>query len=524
MSKQKKHQLEQTPEFVRAVECMEGDNSVFLTGKAGTGKSTLLSYFTEHTKKKVAILAPTGVAALNIGGETIHSFFRFSTTMTVESVKKKARSMRKDEKFLALATLIIDEISMVRADLLDFIDLFLQIAREDERPFGGVQIIMIGDLYQLPPVLTSYEQEHFLKMYESPWFFDAHVIKQSAFQFEYIELEKIYRQSDGHFIDILNAIRTNTLEAHHLARLNERVMPRPTHQNTLCITSTNQRAATINEEHLSALQEKVHTFTATVEGKVEEKYFPTDQVLSLKKGAQVMFVCNDYYGKYVNGTIGTVQGFEYDGDDEEDCVLVRIASGEDIVVTSHRWDIAHYVYSAEQKSLGQTVVGTFRQIPLRLAWAMTIHKSQGKTFDAVHIDLDRGVFASGQSYVALSRARTLEGTTLEKPFKKTDIRLDWRVQKFLTTLHYERSEEDHPLKEKIKLIKQAIKKEKTLEIVYLKAKDIKSKRRIRPLFLEEMYYQDNPFLGLEAMCLLRNEKRVFNVERILSVEEVIQEQ
>ncbi len=519
-SKQKDYQLEQTPEFVRALECMNGDDSVFITGKAGTGKSTLLSYYKEHTKKKVVILAPTGVAALNVGGETIHSFFRFSTTMTVESVKKKARSMRKDEAFLALTTLVIDEISMVRADLLDFVDLFLQIAREDERPFGGVQLIMIGDLYQLPPVLTSYEQEHFLQMYQSPWFFHAHVITHSAFQFTFIELEKIYRQSDDTFINILNAIRTNTLTADHLSALNKRVIPRLENSGALCITSTNQRAATINEEHLSALQETVHTFTATVEGKVEEKYFPTDQVLSLKKGAQVMFVCNDYYGKYVNGTIGTVQSFEYNTDDEEDCVLVRIASGEDIVVTSHRWDIAHYVYSAEQKSLGQTVIGTFRQMPLRLAWAMTIHKSQGKTFDAVHIDLDKGVFASGQSYVALSRCRTLEGTTLEKPFRKTDVRLDWRVQQFLTSLQYQRSTEDHPLKEKVKLIKQAIKKEKTLEIVYLKAKDIKSKRKIRPLHMEEMFYNDHPFLGLEAMCLLRNDRRIFAVERILSVEEV----
>ncbi len=503
--------MELNEQFNRAMAAMnEGSQNVFITGKAGTGKTTLLSYFIEHTEKEIAVLAPTGVAALNVNGETIHSFFKFKPNITIEEAKKKAKTQGKSEMYTKLKTIVIDEISMVRADLLDCVDTFLRVARKNERAFGGVQMIFIGDLYQLPPVVSTHEREHFAQLYKSPWFFDAHVFADKHCPLVFIELEKIYRQKDPNFINLLNAIRTNTVEDTHIKEINER-FTRTENRDAICLTSTNARALEINMQRLSEITSPLHTYTGSVDGGFDTKQLPTEMALELKKGAQVMFVNNDTAGRWVNGTLGTVV------DIDTDILLVRTHDGQVVEVEEHTWDLYRYFYDKKKLSLGQEEIGSFSQVPLRLAWAITIHKSQGKTFDRVVIDLDRGSFASGQTYVALSRCRTFEGITLHKPIKASDIRLDWRVQRFLTDYQYALSEEAMPLEKKIKLIQHAIDMENEIEILYLKAKDVKSRRRIKPQAVGQMDYNGKEFLGLEAWCCLREEIRAFRVDRILEI-------
>lgn len=498
-------------QFKRALQIMEktGEHA-FITGKAGTGKSTLLSYFIKHTEKSLAVLAPTGVAALNVAGETIHSFFKFLPNITLEEAAKKAKSQKKNALYKNLVSIIIDEVSMVRADLMDCIDVFLRTVKETQKPFGGVQMIFIGDLYQLPPVVTKQDRPHFENVYKSPWFFDANVFHDNELHITFVELEKIYRQKDGNFIDLLNSIRTNTVAENQIRAINKRVVS-DEKSDAICLTSTNDRAATINEARLQALKSKLHTYEGRFDGSFDMRQLPTEKNLHLKEGAQVMFMNNDSAGRWVNGTIGHIKNID------EEAITVRIQDGEVVEVTQHTWDVSKYFYNAESKTLGQETLGSFTQIPLRLAWAITIHKSQGKTFDKVTIDLDRGSFASGQTYVALSRCRTFQGITLKKPIKSSDIRLDWRVQHFLTQHQYDISEKALPLEQKVSQLRDAIDAECEIEIVYLKAQDIKSRRKIRPQYVGEMDYEGKAFLGLEAWCNLRNETRTFRVDRILEI-------
>lgn len=507
--------IEINDRFREALDLMEKTSeSVFITGKAGTGKSTLLSFFIEQTEKELAVLAPTGVAAINVNGETIHSFFRFMPGITPNEAIKKGKSQRKNELYKNLKTIIIDEVSMVRADLMDCVNVFLSGARGNGKPFGGVQMIFIGDLYQLPPVLTSQERPHFENIYASPWFFHSEIFQSGNFSIKLIELEKIYRQKDEYFIDLLNSIRTNTVNPGHIQAINSRLT---TGQNKdeITLTATNDRANEINDLHLSRLKSKRRSFECVTEGTFEMKQLPTEQILNLKVGAQVMFVNNDQLGRWVNGTIGQVTGFE-DGPLGE-MVMVKISDGPVVDVSAHTWDLYKYYFDTGSRSLAQDKVGSFTQIPLRLAWAITIHKSQGKTFDRVKIDLGRGSFASGQTYVALSRCRTFEGITLQKPVKPSDIRLDWRVQKYLTGFQYGISEKALPLEQKVKLIQDAIDYELELEITYLKAQDIKSNRKIRPHYVGQMNYEGKAFLGVEAWCSLRKDTRMFRVDRILAI-------
>ncbi len=485
---------------------------VFVTGKAGTGKSTLLSYFIEQTKKSIAVLAPTGVAAINVNGETIHSFFKFLPNITLDAAMKKGRQRRKSELYKNLKTIIIDEVSMVRADLMDCVDAFLRAARENSKPFGGVQMIFIGDLYQLPPVVTSQEKPHFENVYESPWFFHSEVFMSEIFSMKLVELEKIYRQKNEDFIRLLNAIRTNTVDVSQIKAINRR-HGAIENKSAINLTSTNARANEINQVRLGQLKTKVRSFEGIVDGSFDTKQFPTEQILNLKVGAQIMFLNNDATGRWVNGTIGHITKIE------EGSINVKISNGDEVDVLPHTWDLYKYYYNPDSRSLAQETAGSFTQIPVRLAWAITIHKSQGKTFDQVKIDLGRGSFASGQTYVALSRCRTFEGISLEKPIKSSDIRLDWRVQKFLTGFQYAISEKALPVNEKVKLIQDAIDRKLELEILYLKAKDIKSRRRIKPNYVGELDYEGKPFLGVEAWCCLRQEDRVFRVDRILEIKE-----
>ncbi len=420
-------------QFSKAIELLEksGEN-IFITGKAGTGKSTLLSYFTEHTKKECVVLAPTGVAALNVGGETIHSFFGFKPNVTVEDAYKKGKKQVQSDLYNKVDVIIIDEISMVRADLLDCVDTFLRMARRVKLPFGGVQMVFIGDLFQLPPIVTPDDRDFFRDHYESPWFFDSNVFKDVDFGIAFVELEKMYRQKEEGFIELLNAVRTNCVTHDHITRLNSRhskienMSDAKNLDEHIHLTTTNAMARELNDARLASLTTPSHFYGGDSEGDIDAKQFPTDKNLELKVGAQVMFVNNDAAGRWVNGSVGRVTAVY-----EEFATVQLHDDGALVEVYPHRWDMYRYAYDADSRTLTQKKLGAFTQLPLKLAWAITIHKSQGKTFDKVIVDLGTGSFASGQTYVALSRCTTFEGVVLKKPIKKSDVRVDWRVQKFL---------------------------------------------------------------------------------------------
>ncbi len=514
--------LDLNPEFQKALRLMEEtDKNIFVTGKAGTGKSTLLRYFLDTTEKSVVVLAPTGVAALNVNGQTIHSFFRFSTHVTPREVKSKKFSGQQKDLFKALKTIVIDEVSMVRADLMDCVDLALQKARGSRLPFGGIQMIFIGDLYQLPPVVSSPEErEMFRTVYPSPYFFDANVLRELSF--EMIELEKIYRQKDPDFIGLLNKIRNNSVQQEDIEIINQRVGKElgKTSKNgiSITLTTTNAAADMINDERLSHMKARQMTYRATITGDFEKSHFPTAQELHVKIGSQVMLLSNDATGQWVNGTMGMIVDILESGyGDGSDALIVQLSDGPAVRVGPHTWEVRQYVYHPGQSHLEQEQLGSFTQYPIRLAWAVTIHKSQGKTFDQVVIDLGKGSFAHGQTYVALSRCTSFEGLSLMKPLQKRHVIMDWKVVKFLTRIQYEKASESLSLEDKCRLISDAIVRKKELEITYLKANDTKSKRSIVPQKMGEMEYAGVTFLGLEAFCLQRNDERVFRVDRILEI-------
>ncbi|MCB0665587.1 MAG: AAA family ATPase [Saprospiraceae bacterium] len=408
----------------------EGVNSIFLTGKAGTGKSTLLQLFRRTTSKKTVVLAPTGVAALNVGGQTIHSFFNFAPRLLTEKDLIKRRDLR---LLRSIEVLVIDEISMVRADLLDHVDFVLRYTRKSEKPFGGVQILLVGDLFQLPPVVsTAYERSYFQSTYDSPYFFSAHVFK-SDFHLQIVELTKIYRQEERRFINMLDAIRAGEVDEELLYELNQRVDPQPNPgSGHIILTARNAVANAINAKELEKLETQSKVFVAKVTGQFNPNLFPTEAALKLKIGARVMLLRNDPGRKYVNGTIGIVTDFE------DDRVQIQIKSkneNEIVSVTSHEWEVLRYSSEGSSKEIKTEVVGSFIQYPIRLAWAITIHKSQGKTFDEVLVDLKGGAFEHGQTYVALSRCRSLEGLLLKQPIKYRDILIDERITDFYHDLH-----------------------------------------------------------------------------------------
>jgi len=513
--------IEITREFEKALDLMENTaKSVFITGKAGTGKSTLLSYFRDRTEKQAVVLAPTGVAALNVAGETIHSFFGFKPHVTPETLKKLKG--RKGKIYRQIDMIIIDEVSMVRADLLDCIDAFLRLNGNDpDLPFGGTQMIFFGDLYQLPPVVTAGEREIFTVRYKSPYFFDAHVFRE--FTMEFIELCKVYRQKDQRFIDILNNIRNNAAGEEELKSLNERVGAEFGGKHTgyhIYLTSTNDTASKINQEHLEALSTELHEYTAVVDGDFDERQFPADRVLKVKRGAQMMLLNNDMLGRWVNGTIGRVEDVTYNEEKGQDAVLIALPDGTTEEVFPHKWEIFHFRVNKKTHVLETEEVGRFIQYPMKPAWAVTIHKSQGKTFERAVIDAGRGMFAHGQMYVALSRCTSLEGIVLTKPVEKRHIMMDWRVVQFMTQYQYALSERDMPLADKVEVIRQALREGRLLEMTYLKPNDTKTTRVIKPLSVGEEVYQEKQFLGVRAFCLERNDRRIFRVDRILSLKPV----
>jgi ATP-dependent DNA helicase PIF1 len=512
----KPENIEINEKFQQALEILENSHdSVFITGRAGTGKSTLLDYFRNNTGKNVAVLAPTGVAALNVKGQTIHSFFRFKPNITPDNVRK-LHSENRASIYRKLDIIVIDEISMVRADLLDCIDRFLRLNGPDEsQSFGGIQMAFFGDLYQLPPVVTTGEKEVFQSLYKTPYFFGAKVFE--SYKIDFIELERIYRQSDSQFIDLLNSIRNNTINEEGLELLNNRYQPYfvpSPDEFYVYLTTTNRLAEEINNQRMGSITNKLYSFTGYIEGDFGQEYLPTKIDLQVKAGSQIMMLNNDSEGRWVNGSIGKISGFNKSNNDEE-IIIAELADGEEVEITPYTWEI--YRFYTDNGSLKSESVGKFTQYPLMLAWAVTIHKGQGKTFDKVIIDIGSGTFAHGQMYVALSRCTSLDGIVLKRPALKKHIWTNYQVMDFLTKYQYGRAEQDRPLDDKVDIIKIAIKNETPLEIVYLKPNDEKSVRTVIPKSVGEMEYRDKTYLGMRAFCLKRNEMRTFRVDRILEI-------
>ena len=407
--------------------------SVFLTGKAGTGKTTFLKYIAQSTMKRFVILAPTGVAAINAGGSTIHSFFQLPLCpylpdvpelVTEYQTPEKYRSLKKERQKIirTLDLLIIDEISMVRADLLDAVDATLRRYRHNDLPFGGVQLLMIGDAQQLSPVVKEHERPFMEKVYPSPYFFYSKALQK--LNYITIELQTVYRQKDAAFLELLNAVRENRVNQDVLNALNSRLHAYEDDGRTIRLTTHNSQADGVNSRMLEGLPGKLHHFEADVEGEFPENIYPADYVLSLKEGTQVMFVRNDPDGQYYNGKIGKVVSIKSNGAVE----VEGVGGGDSIWVSPVEWENIQYELN-EDGEIVPVVVGKYRQLPLRIAWAITIHKSQGLTFDRVIIDAS-AAFAFGQVYVALSRCRSLEGISLESPVRYSGICSDVHVAAF----------------------------------------------------------------------------------------------
>ena len=420
--------------FLHAIRLMENSRkNVLITGRAGTGKSTLLEYFRRITRKSVAVLAPTGVAALNIKGQTIHSFFKFRPDTTVSTVRRLYPSQK--QFYQNVDTIIIDEISMVRADLFDCMDAFMKANGKDPRlPFGGAQMVLVGDLYQLPPVVTKEEEGMFNGPYRSQYFFDSEAFGRLGV--EHVELEKHHRQTEDYFIGLLNAIRSNTITGEQLDVLNMRVNASFVPDSSrmyITLTTTNRTADEINSRELARLGSTEHTYKAVIGGDFDSKTFPADEVLRVKEGMQVMMLNNDRVERWVNGSMGIVTGIKT-GLSEYDLVQVRLDNGQEFDVGPNKWDMFRFSYDQSERKLMSKSAGSFMQYPIAPAWAVTIHKSQGKTFKNVIIDIGSGTFANGQLYVALSRCTTLRGIILRRPVGRRHIFTDQRIAAFLNGL------------------------------------------------------------------------------------------
>ncbi len=498
--------------------------SIFITGKAGTGKSSLFKYFKKNTNKKFVVVAPTGIAALNVGGQTIHSFFRFPPAIiNTDSIKP---DFVRAELFKNLEMVIIDEVSMVRADLMHGIDIALRKNRNRlDEPFGGVQMVFIGDLFQLPPVLTSEDRDEILTEFGGQYFFDAKAFLTCTYHFK--ELTTIFRQSEEQvaFKKLLNNVRSNTVDFEDMVLLNSRHEDNAgVQEDSIFLTTRRRIARNINIEKLDKLDGEEILFLGELGGKYVrmqelsedklENKLPAPYRLKLKIGAQIMMLKNDSGKRWVNGTIGKIVKLS---DDE-----IKVKIGQNIhLVEKETWREAEFIFNKEKNAIEEKVNAEFIQYPIRLSYAMTIHKSQGKTFDKINIDVGSGAFAHGQIYVALSRCRTLEGIILSNPIQNHDIIVDPRVvayyktRKIVKVVLEPKEQDSKSIKD---MLGAAIKQESKIKIIYEKPSGEESERELSELSISNEFAKDGfKDEHIKAHCHLRGEQRSFKIARIKKI-------
>jgi ATP-dependent exoDNAse (exonuclease V) alpha subunit len=396
----------------------KGQDHIFLTGRAGTGKTTLTRAILQRLGSRAAIVAPTGVAAMNAGGQTLHSFFQFPPRLITPGDVRRVRNAR---VIKALNTLVIDEISMVRSDMMQALDASLRLNRDSNEPFGGVRLLLVGDLAQLPPIAQGEEAAFLEEYFGGPFFFQCPSFRDAGFTL--VELTEVHRQADPEFVAVLNGVRDGALAPDLADALNSRVTGRTgldASQTHIVLTATNQTAHQINQARLNELVGEPRGFAGELKGQFDARLLPVEDPLILKAGARVMMIRNDPARRYVNGSIGEVLGFTGDG-------VKVLVNDEEVTIEKVSWDRIRYNADPKTGALKKETIGSFSQYPLRLAWAMTIHKSQGLTLDKVYLDISRRLFAHGQAYVALSRARTIEGLELSQPLRPSDIIMDQRL-------------------------------------------------------------------------------------------------
>lgn len=517
-----------TTEFKEILNLLNNTNeSLFITGKAGTGKSSLLKYFIKNTNKKLVILAPTGISALNVGGQTIHSFFRFPPSI-IHPNRIKPDYVRA-ELFKNLQMVVIDEVSMVRADLMNGIDVALRKNRNrEDEPFGGVQMVFIGDLFQLPPVVLDEDKNHIMETYGGEYFFDATVFK--TFKYQFRELTVVFRQLKEQlpFKALLNNIRNNEVRFEDMVLLNSRHKENAgERKDSIFLTTRRSIARDINTTTIEKLPGEKIIYTGDLLGEYlnekEEKLediLPAPYKLELKKDAQIMMLKNDTGKRWVNGSVGKVERLE------QDAIIVNI-DGNQYKITKENWNRVEYILNKETQTIEEKIIAGFSQFPLQLSYAMTIHKSQGKTFDRITVDIGTGAFAHGQVYVALSRCRTLEGIILNNPISNNDIIVNPRVVEYYRTRSIPQSipiqstdatETISALLIREQLLK-AIDGNHKVKILYKDANGATSERQLSDLKLTDKF---NDFgynkEHVKGFCHLRNEERSFKIDRIKKIE------